>query len=40
MEEGLPISIFLGVFEVPNGKKDASLIFESLQKRIKEWVWM
>ena len=37
MEEGLPISVFLGLFEVPNGKKDAGLIFEGLQKRIKEW---
>ena len=37
VEEGLPISFFLGLFEVPNNKKDAGLIFEDLQKRIKEW---
>ena len=36
VEEGLPISVFLDLFEVPNGKKDSDLIFESLQKRIKE----
>ena len=28
IEEGLPISAFLGLFEVPNGKKDVGLIFE------------
>ena len=37
VEEGLPISIFLGLFGVPNNKMDASLICEGLQKRIKEW---
>ena len=37
VKEDLPISVFLGLFEVPNNKKDASLIFEGLQKRIKEW---
>ena len=37
VDEGLPISVFLGLFEVPNYKKDAGLIFEGLQKRIKEW---
>ena len=37
MEEGLSIIVFLGLFEVPNGKKDVGLIFEGLQKRIKEW---
>ena len=37
VEESLPISVFLDIFEVSNGKKDASLIFEGLQKRIKEW---
>ena len=36
VEEGLPTSIFLDLFEVPNSKKDAGLIFEGLQKRIKE----
>ena len=30
VEEGLPISVFLGLFEVPNGKKDDGLIFEGL----------
>ena len=37
VEEDLPISVFLDLFEVPIGKKDAGLIFEGLQKRIKEW---
>ena len=27
----------MGLFEVPNGKKDVDLIFGGLQKRIKEW---
>ena len=36
VEERLSISVFLDLFEVPNGKKDASLIFEGLQKKIKE----
>ena len=34
VEDSLPISAFLNLFEVPNGKKDAGLIFEGLQK---EW---
>ena len=37
VEEGLPLSVFLDLFDVPNGKKDVGLIFEDLQKRIKEW---
>ena len=37
VEEGLPISVFLSLFEVPNRKMDAGLIFEGLQKKIKEW---
>ena len=37
VEEGLLMSFFGGLFKVPNGKKDAGLIFEGLQKRIKEW---
>ena len=37
VKEGLRISVFLGLFEVPNGKMGAGLIFEGLQKRIKEW---
>ena len=37
VKEGLPISVFLDLFKVPIGKKDAGLIFEGLQKIIKEW---
>ena len=36
VEEGLPMSIFLDLLEVPNGRKDANLIFEDLQKNFKE----
>ena len=36
VKEGLPISVFLGLFEIPNSKKDVGLIFEGLRKRIKE----
>ena len=37
VEKGLPISVLLDLFEVSNGKKDADLIFEGIQKRIKKW---
>ena len=37
VEKGLPISVFLDLFEVPSSKKDVGVIFEALQKKIKEW---
>ena len=37
VEDGLPVSIFLGLLEIANGRKDAEEIFQKLLKYVKEW---
>ena len=37
VEEGIPIIAFLGLLEIPGGKKDAQIIYDCLIKSIEEW---
>ena len=37
IEEGVPMTVFLGLLEIEGGKKDASIIFECLVKHLKIW---
>ena len=37
VEDGLPVSIFLGLLEIANDKKDAEEFFQKLLKFVKEW---
>jgi len=37
VEEGLPITAFLGLLEISGGKKDAQIIFYCLLKSIEKW---
>ena len=37
LEDGIPVSVFLGLLHIPNGKKDASIIYEILLTSLKQW---
>jgi len=37
MEEGLPMTLFLGLLEIEGGKKDATIIFDTLLCNLKKW---
>ena len=37
VEDGIPVSVFLGLLYIPNDKKDASIIYEILLTSLKQW---
>ena len=37
IDDELPVSIFLGLLDIANGKKNAEEIFQKLLKSVKEW---
>jgi len=37
VEEGIPVTTFLGLLEIGGGKKDVQTIFDCLLKSIQEW---
>jgi len=37
VEEGLPVTLFLGLLEIEEGKKDTVVIYETLISSIRKW---
>jgi len=37
MEEGLPVTVFLGLLEIEGGNKDAAVIFDTLLCNLRKW---
>ena len=37
VEEGLPVTLFLGLLHIEGGKKDATIIFETVVKNLRNW---
>jgi hypothetical protein len=37
IEEGLPVTLFLGLLQIEEGKKDSTMIYETLIYSIQKW---
>ena len=37
VEEGLPVTLFLGLLQIPGSKKDATVIFDTLISHLRTW---